>query len=138
MNSSVWEGVYNALHRSVEPELFACLRHYKLAFYAYNPLAGGYLTSRYHRKDQSGDTAGSRFDKNKWQGRMYRTRYFNDEYFDALELLRPVATKHGLTEGECALRWMNHHSMLKREYGDAIIIGASSTKASQPCPISPE
>lgn len=95
-----------------------------------NPLAGGYLTSRYNREDQGADTTDSRFDKNKWQGRMYRARYFNDEYFDALDLLRPLAKKHGLTEAECALRWMNHHSMLKREHGDAIIIGASSTKAS--------
>ncbi|KAI6941567.1 hypothetical protein KC355_g15530 [Hortaea werneckii] len=59
---------------------------------------------------------------------MYRMRYWNDAYFNALDLLRPVAKKHGLTEAECALRWMTHHSQLKRENGDAIIIGASSTK----------
>lgn len=52
--------------------------------------------------------------------------YWRDEYFTALDLLRPVAKKHGFTEAECALRWMNHHSQLKREHGDAIIIGASS------------
>ena len=43
-------------------------------------------------------------------------------------MLRPIAKKHGLTEAECALRWMTHHSMLRREKGDAIIIGASSTQ----------
>lgn len=48
--------------------------------------------------------------------------------FDALEILRPVAKKHGLTEAECALRWLSHHSFLKRDNGDAVIIGASSTK----------
>jgi len=58
----------------------------------------------------------------------YRTRYWHAEYFDALDLLRPVAAKHNLTEAECALRWMNHHSLLSRDKGDAIIIGASSTK----------
>jgi aflatoxin B1 aldehyde reductase len=36
--------------------------------------------------------------------------------------------KHGLTEAEAALRWMTNHSQMKREYGDAIIIGASSAK----------
>jgi len=30
---AVYQGVYNALHRSVEPELFPCLRHYGMAFY---------------------------------------------------------------------------------------------------------
>ena len=124
---SVYQGVYNALHRSVEPELFPCLRHYGIAFYNYNPLAGGYLTSRYHRNDKDVEE-GSRFDPNRWQGRSYRGRYWHDEYFDALDLLRPIAAKHGLTEAECALRWMTHHSLLKRELGDAIIIGASSAK----------
>lgn len=67
---SVYQGVYNALHRSVEAELFPCLRHYKMGFYAYNPLAGGYLTDRYHRDDKDDDhEAGSRFDPNKWQGK---------------------------------------------------------------------
>lgn len=28
---------------------------------------------------------------------------------------------------EVALRWMSHHSLMKREYEDAILIGASST-----------
>lgn len=59
---------------------------------------------------------------------MYRARYWNEQYFNALDLLRPVAKKHGLTEAECALRWMTHHSQLKKEKGDAIIIGASSVQ----------
>lgn len=102
----VYQGVYNALHRSVEPELFPCLRHYGMAFYAYNPLAGGYLTARYHRGDKDGEVEeGGRFDPKRWQGKMYRGRYWNDNYFDALELLRPVAKACGLTEGECALRY---------------------------------
>lgn len=124
---SVYQGIYNALFRAIEPELLPCLRHYGIAFYAYNPLAGGYLTDRYKREDsKESHEAGSRFDSSHWQGRAYRGRYWNDAYFDALELLRPVAKKHGLTEAECALRWMNHHSQLKRKNGDGIIIGASS------------
>ena len=126
---SVYQGVYNAIHRSVEPELFPCLRHYGMAFYNYNPLAGGYLTNRYHRDQQSESIEKtSRFDPNTWQGKAYRTRYWNDAMFDALDLLRSATQKHGLTEAECALRWMTHHSKMKREFGDAIIIGASSTK----------
>ena len=126
---SVYQGVYNALHRSIEPELMPCLRHYGIAFFNYNPLAGGYLTSRYHREDQDAEIEkGSRFDPEKWQGKSYRARYWHDAYFDALEILRPVAKKHGLTEAECALRWMTQHSLLKREHGDAVIIGASSVK----------
>lgn len=96
----------------------------------YNPLAGGYLTDRYHREDDAIE-GGARFDPNRWQGKMYRRRYWNEEYFNALDALRPVAMKHGLSEAECALRWMNWHSQMKREHGDAIIIGASSVKHMQ-------
>ena len=32
---------------------------------------------------------------------------------------------------EIALRWISHHSMLKREHGDAIIIGASKVEQLQ-------
>jgi aflatoxin B1 aldehyde reductase len=123
---SVYQGIYNALHRTVELELFSCLRHYGISFYNFNPLAGGYLTSRYHR-EMTDDAVGqdSRFNPNGIQGKAYRMRYWNDAYFDALDILRPVAAKHGLTEAECALRWMTHHSLLKREFGDGIIIGAT-------------
>jgi aflatoxin B1 aldehyde reductase len=66
---------------------------------------------------------GSRFDPQKCQGKMYRARYWNDAYFDALDILRPLASKLGVTEVECALRWMTHHSKLKGEFGDGVIIG---------------
>jgi aflatoxin B1 aldehyde reductase len=126
---SVYQGVYNALHRTVELELFPCLRKYGMAFYAYNPLAGGFLTSRYHREEKANTIEeGSRFDPNRWQGKMYRQRWWNEPYFDAMDILREAAGKHGLSEAECALRWMTHHSLLKKETGDGIIIGASSTK----------
>ncbi|KAF2228811.1 Aldo/keto reductase [Viridothelium virens] len=129
---SVYQGVYNAIHRTVEHELFPCLRHYGIAYFAYNPLAGGYLTDRYTRESKGGDGGdieeGSRFDPERWQGKMYRTRYWNEPYFEALDIIRPAVKKHGLTEAECALRWMTHHSQMKRQNGDAILIGASSTK----------
>jgi aflatoxin B1 aldehyde reductase len=33
-----------------------------------------------------------------------------------------------LRESEIALRWMMHHSQLKKEHGDKVIIGASNEK----------
>lgn len=98
-----------------------------MSLYCFNPLAGGFLTDRYHR-DTKDVEQGGRFDPNRMQGQLHRGRYWDDLYFDALDIIRPVAKKHGLTETECALRWLSHHSQLKREKGDAIIVGASSTK----------
>jgi aflatoxin B1 aldehyde reductase len=127
LKPTAYQGVYNALHRGVEPELFPCLRHYGISFYEFNPLAGGYLTDRYTR-DQKDHEEGSRFDPGRNQGQMYRKRYWLDEYFDALDILRAATKKHGLSEAECALRWIVNHSLLSKEHGDAIIIGASSSK----------
>lgn len=124
---SVYQGVYNAIHRSVEAELFPCLRHYGMGFFAFNPLGGGYLTSRYHREvENDGVEKTSRFDPSTVQGKRYRARYWKDTMFDALDIIRSAAGKYQLTEAECALRWIMNHSQLKKENGDAVIIGASS------------
>ena len=126
---TVYQGVYNAIHRTVELKLLPCLRHYGIAFYAYNPLAGGQLTSRYRRTTEDSNIESmSRFDPKTAQGRKYRGRFWNDTVFDALDLIREGAAKHQLTEAECALRWMVHHSKLDASKGDAIIVGASSVK----------
>jgi aflatoxin B1 aldehyde reductase len=123
----VYQGLYNAIHRGVEPELFPCLRHYEMSFYAFNPLAGGYLTSRY-RVGLSNVEQGSRFDPNTSQGQIYRSRYSNEAMFSALDEIRHAVEQHSITKAECALCWMMHQSKLSKDHGDAIIIGASSIK----------
>ena len=122
----VYEGLYNSFHRLTESELFPCVRHYGMSFYCFNPLAGGFLTSRYQR-DQQEFEEGSRFDPKRGQGQLHHGRYRNDYYFDALDILRPIAKKHSISESECALRWLAHHSELNKDLGDGIIVGASST-----------
>ncbi|TFK50684.1 Aldo/keto reductase [Heliocybe sulcata] len=124
---TAYQGIYNAMHRSVEPELFPCLRKYGIAFYEFNPLGGGFFTGRYKSSDNQVEP-GSRFDPEKGQGRSYRQRYWKEPYFKALEAVEAVAATHNLTMAEIALRWVSHHSLMKREYGDAVLIGASSVK----------
>ena len=34
---TAYQGIYNAIHRRVEPELFKCLRKYGISFYEFNP-----------------------------------------------------------------------------------------------------
>jgi len=105
---SVYQGKYNALHRAVQPELLPCLKHYGIKFYAFNPIAGGFLAGgESHERNRNGS-------------------YGTEEYFAAMELLDPVIEKHGLTLRECALRWVAHHSRLDVEKGDAVLMGASS------------
>ena len=95
-------------------------------------VAGGYLTDRYQREtEQNSIEKGSRYDPSTLQGRLYRERYWNTSMFDALETLRTAMVEYNMTEAECALRWMAHHSLLRADKHDAIIIGASSFKQLQ-------
>ncbi|KAJ7690346.1 NADP-dependent oxidoreductase domain-containing protein [Mycena rosella] len=96
-----------------------------ISFYAVHPLAGGFLTSRYTR-DQSSFSDNARFDPARIFGKMLQARYWNDATFTALELLRAAIAPHGIGESEAALRWLAHHSALKKEFGDAVIVGAGS------------
>jgi aflatoxin B1 aldehyde reductase len=62
-------------------------------------------------------------------GKTYRKKYFNDAYFQALEMIEPVMKAHDLTLVEVGLRWLVHHSRLRILDGnDGVIIGASSVK----------
>ncbi|KAJ7477259.1 Aldo/keto reductase [Mycena galericulata] len=113
---TVYQGIYNAIHRAVEPELFPCLRKFGIRFYEFNPLGGGFFTGRYNTAEDQVES-GSRFDNETRQGKAY---------FNALAIIRPVVEKHNLTMAEVALRWVSHHSLMRREHGDSVLIGASS------------
>jgi aflatoxin B1 aldehyde reductase len=124
---TVYQGVYHALQRSIESELFPCLRNYGISLYAFQPLAGGFLTGRYVRHQTVFDPE-SRFGSNNGQAQVHKAKYWNDSYFESLELLKTAVEGHGLTLAEVALRWLKHHSELKKDLNDAIIVGASSAK----------
>ncbi|KAF9198797.1 hypothetical protein BGZ49_000279 [Haplosporangium sp. Z 27] len=113
---------YNAITRDVVRELLPCLKALNIAFYAYNPIAGGLLSGKY-KFDQ--EVESGRFDANTGFGKIYRQRYWNTLFFDSVKAIEKVSEKHNLTLVETALRWMVHHSSLGSK--DAIIIGASST-----------
>lgn len=42
-----------------------------------------------------------------------------------LDKWEEIAKEENIPKAELAYRWINHHSSLKPEYGDAIIFGAS-------------
>ncbi|KAJ6486529.1 NADP-dependent oxidoreductase domain-containing protein [Mycena vitilis] len=123
---SVYQGIYNAQHRAAEAELIPCLRAYGISFYVYNPLAGGFLTARYTR-DHVFDGP-DRFDPAGPVAAQQRALYWNEANFKALDILRAAIAPHGLTESEAALRWLAHHSVLKKQLGDAVIVGAGGKK----------
>ena len=119
MMPTVYQGMYNALTRDVERELFPCLRNYGIGFYAYNPLAGGLLTGKHQAFDQSPKPG--RFTLND----QYATRYWKSDYFNVLDSFTAACAKHDIAPADAALRWLIHGSALSASAGDGIILGAS-------------
>ncbi|KAJ7917134.1 Aldo/keto reductase [Mycena leptocephala] len=121
---AVYQGIYNAIHRDVEPELFPALRKFGIAFYEFNPRSSFLWFISPLPSDHSIPSIPpiSRL----LIPRTCLTRYWKPEFFDALARCVPSLTAHGLTMAEVALRWVSHHSLMRRACGDAIIIGGST------------
>ena len=116
---TVYQGMYNALCRNVDPELFPAIRSLGMRFYAFNPLAGGLLTGKHHHFEDSPEPG--RFARLK----SYRDRYWKHSYFDAIEEIRLACEKEDIAMVEAAYRWMVNHSCMKSELDDGILLGAS-------------
>lgn len=123
---TIYQAMYNAITRVIEDELIPCCRKYSIDIVVYNPLAGGVLSGKYKSKEVP--TEGRFAETDPRIGGMYRDRYFRDSNFQALQLIEPVAKKHGLSLLEIAFRWCRHHSKLKMTDGgnDGMVIGVSS------------
>lgn len=127
---SVYQGMYNALTRDVERELFPCLRNYDIAFYAYNPLAGGLLSGKHQSVEALPE--GGRFAD--FDG--YQSRYWKPAYFDVINKLSGSCRAEGIEPAAAALRWLCHHSGIANGLADrlanrpanGLIIGASSMR----------
>lgn len=132
-------GNYSAVARKQEELLFPTLRKLGISFYAYSPIAGGFLTKT---KQDVLDGKG-RFDKSTPIGVIsvplcrsarqansyrYNVLYSKPAYLEALAQWESIAKDEGISRAELAYRWVKYNSPLSTEHGDAIIIGASSAK----------
>ncbi|KAI2464018.1 NADP-dependent oxidoreductase domain-containing protein [Annulohypoxylon bovei var. microspora] len=124
---TVYQGMYNAITRGIEPELIPACRRYGLDIVVYNPIAGGLFSGKIKSVDIDPGDLG-RFSTKSSTGTNYRNRYFKESTFRALQTIEKAVDKHpGLTLIEVALRWVVHHSELKIKDGnDGILIGISS------------
>jgi aflatoxin B1 aldehyde reductase len=55
---------------------------------------------------------------------MYSTLYAKESLFQALDEWEHIAKDAGISKAALAYRWVLYHSALKKENGDAIIVGA--------------
>jgi len=120
---SVYQGNYNPVARHLETLLFPTLRKLGFAFYAYSPIAGGFLT----KTPQSLDEGAGRFNDVALGG-MYKKLYDKPTLREALVEWNDIAEKEQIPKAELAYRWVGYNSALDAEKGDGVIFGASSTK----------
>lgn len=116
---TVYQGMYNALCRNVEPELFPAIRTLGMRFYAFNPLAGGMLTGKHkHFEDAPEPGRFARLES-------YRKRYWKQSYFDAVDAIKQACDAEGIPMAEAGYRWLSEHSMMDAAKNDGILLGAS-------------
>lgn len=120
---SVYQGMYNALTRDVERELLLCLRHYNLAFYAYNPLAGGMLSGKHLSMETVPDSG--RFAT--FNG--YQERYWKPEYFTVIDQIATTCREAHIEPAAAAIRWLIHHSELANDQQSSLISTDESSAA---------
>jgi len=115
----VYQGNYNPVARHLEKDLFPVLRKLNILFYAYSPLAGGFLT----KSAADLDAGVGRFNKEALGG-MYSGMYDKPSLREGLKAWNQIAEREGVSKAELAYRWVAHHSALTEE-GDGVIFGAS-------------
>lgn len=124
----VYQGNYNPIARHLETQLFPTLRKLGMHFYAYSPLAGGFLT----KTATDLDAGAGRFNKESLGG-MYGRLYDNAPMREALAKWNEIAEKEGVSKGELAYRWVGYHSALQGDE-DGVIFGASKVSQAEQTP----
>jgi len=120
---SVYQGLYNPLNRLVEEELLPLLRKHDCKFVAYNPLAAGLLTGKYSESMfEDENVPKGRFKGNK----NYLPRFYTKRNFEAVNIIRKACRSSDVRMVDATYKWLLMHSALDANYGDGVLIGASS------------
>ena len=93
---------YNLLFREAEESLFPLARQFGLGTMVYNPLAGGLLTGK-HRPGAP-PAEGTRFTMGD-SGRVYRGRYWNEDFLGIAGDLKTQAQETGMSLVTAAVAW---------------------------------
>jgi len=109
----------NLLTRDIEYELLPLCDMEGIAVMAFNPTAAGLLTGKLDIKKQA--PAGSRFADKGALGDVYRSRYWTEANFKAVEDLKKMAEEHGKGLVQFAIAWS-----LKNESVNVQLMGADS------------
>jgi 1-deoxyxylulose-5-phosphate synthase len=111
---------YNILFREIENELLPLCHHHGLGVIAYNPLAGGFLTGKYHAGAQPPRETRFGFLSGHTKS-IYHKRYWQDAQFEAVEHLQKYFTERDKSLTRVAIAWV-----LAQPDVTSAIVGATS------------
>jgi aflatoxin B1 aldehyde reductase len=117
---SVYQSNYSAVARRAEEEIFPVLRKHNISFYAYSPIAGGFLSKS---KADLADPDG-RFGERNPLSPVYNAMYNRASFISALDTLGQIAKYEGVSRAALAYRWIFYRSRLQGDHGDGVILGA--------------
>lgn len=117
---TVYQGNYNAVTRHPETELFPLLRKLHIDFYAYSPIAGGFLVKQSEQLRLGG--VEGRFGEKTYVGDVYNALYCKESMYGALDEWGRIAEDAGISKAALAYRWITYHSALGER--DGVIFGA--------------
>ncbi len=89
--------MYNILNRQIERELVPCCQQYGLGVIPYSPLASGFLTGKYRKRDDGPEGARLSGDNPRFSG------IFTKENWTRLAKLETFAKERGHSAGELAI-----------------------------------
>lgn len=93
---------YSLFWRVIEKDLLPFCEREGIAILAYSPLAQGLLGDRF-RAGHTFEPGDNRTDNKLFKGQTYLRA------LEAVEALRPVAARHGITVAQLALAWITSH-----------------------------
>ena len=89
---------YHILDRRIERELVPMSQTYGVALLPWSPLAGGFLTGKYHRDETRSE--GRLKEDNAWSA-----RHFTDAAFKVLDVVESIAHEKDCSPSQFALAW---------------------------------
>nr|XP_002734729.1 PREDICTED: norsolorinic acid reductase B-like [Saccoglossus kowalevskii] len=130
MGLNPWIGLqaqYSLLCRGIELELVDVCKNEGLGIIPWSPLKGGWLSGKIHRDVQPPE--GSRIayvegDRAKRENSCHfsYTKFSeNEQVWKLLEIMRTIATKHGKSVAQVAIRWL-----LQKDTVPSVIIGVKT------------
>ncbi|KAJ3033516.1 hypothetical protein HDV00_006300 [Rhizophlyctis rosea] len=122
---TVYQGSYSPVARHNETELFPILRELGISFYAYSPIAGGFLAKTVEQMKAGGV---GRWDPNQRGGRMYHQLFNRPRLLEGLQKWNDLSDETKIPKSELAYRYITYHSMLSGELKDGVIVGASTAE----------